>query len=514
MYQPNQPNVFDTTNLGSVGAQGNVSIQFNVEIVSLNLQETGTYNDHYARSYKASMSHDNINDIMSTVVQANMNTRGSAFGSLASSILDVNARVSQSDLIQIPNGWGTRRFRFLLQVRETSIMFPDSIYYTYIQGFTEAQDVSLQTKQINPEMRFFINSFVRIQETRVSTANGPRMSQRVVKSGQVVNGVLVADQNGILPTLYMRPSDIIGKIQTDSDSELRSGDVFDIRNTNIGGSNSVLNNFGNNTATQYLSRLITPMVDSIKSIGFGPGNNNYIDTATSNSIGAEPAYNDSPFMTLLARRFNMVGAATFTMSELASIDPSVGMRTELKPVAQEWAQGLSSRGNSESWETATAETILATKLINAIPGFMWQSYIGFISFSMSNSLIGGAVELSINNLVPITNFAPPEYVSAFLTNMQEIVARDISYNGQNAFTVFVNASIVGDVQLNVSVNGSHAVPYTAPAFGSGVLNPVYTHDQKSYNTFADGMRSVMDGLQSVYNESSDFSGAGSLNPNI
>ena len=514
MFQ-NQTSDFLNTNQNTLTELNhNVSIQFKVEIVSLILQETGTYNDHYTRSYKASMSHDTINDLVASVVHSNMNTRGTALSSIASGILDVTGRVKESDLIQIPNGWGTRRFRFMLQVRETSVLFPDSVYYTYLQGFTETQDVSLQTRQINPEMRFFINSFFRIQEYVAATPNGPKTSQRVVNSGQIVNGALVADKTGFQPTLYMRPSDVIGKIQTDADAELRSGDVFDIRNTNIGGSNSVLNNFGNNTATNYLSRLLTPMIDSIKSIGFGPGHNNYIDTATSNSIGAEPAYSDSPFMTLLTRRFNMIGAGSFTMNELAAIDPTVGSRTTLTPVENRWSQGLSSRGNSELWETATSETIMATKLVNAIPGLMWQSYIGSASFSMTNSFTGGKVELSFSSIKPITNFAPPEYVKTFIMNMEEIVARDISYNSQMSFSVFVNASIIGDVQLNVSINGGPSVPYVAPAFGSGVLNPVYTHDQQGFNNFADGMRSVMDGLQSVYNEASDFSGNGSLNPLI
>ena len=512
--QGSAPNFFDTSNLHGLNAQGNMAIQYNVEIVALHLQETGTYNDHYVRSYKAQMSHDDLNGIVSAVAQSNMNTRGTLFGSLASNVLDLNAKVRPQDMIQVPNGWGTKRFRFLLQVRETSLKFPDSVYFTYVQGFSESADISMQTSQINPEMRFFINNFVRIQEYTASTPNGPRKMQRVEKSGQVVNGVLVADPGGVAPTHYMRPADVLGKIQTDNDSELRSGDIFDTRNTNIAGSNSVLNNFGNNTATQYLSRLVTPMVDSIKSVGFGPGHGNFVDTATANSLGAEPSYNDSPFLTLLVRRFNMVGAATFSMNELAQIDPTVGQRTRLRPVAQNWQQGLATRGGSEFWNTSTPETLLATKLVNAIPGFMWASYIGSISFGMSNALSTGQVELKIQNLVPVTNFAPPEYVAAFLTNMQEMVARDISYNGQQVFEVFVNASILGDVHLSVSVNGSSPVNYTAPAFGSGVLNPIYTHDQNNFNNLAIGMRTVMDGLQSVYKESSDFSGAGSLNPNI
>lgn len=508
-------NFFDTTAMpNAFGPQDNVALQFRVEIVALNLQETGTYNDLYARGYKVSMGHDSINEIVSTVARSGMNTRGSIFSSLAPSILDIDSVVSPGDLIQIPNGWGTRRFRFLLQVRETSVQFPDSVFYTYVQGFTEDQDVSIQSQAINPEMRFFINSFFRIQETTMQTAHGPRLNQRVVSSGQVVNGALVVDNISMRPTLYMRPSDVMGKIQTSNDSELKAADIFDVRNTNIAGGNSVINSYQNNTATQYLSRLITPVVDSLKSIGFGPGNGNVIDTAVSNSYGVEPSYTDSPFMTLLTRRFNMIGASGFSMNELASIDPTVGSRTTLRPVAQQWQQGLSARGNSATWDNSLPATILATKLINSIPGFMWQSYMGFVSFSMTNSLTGGTVELSEFRMEPLTRFAPPEYVNAFLTNMQEMVARDISYNGQMIFKVFVNASVLGDVQLGVSINGGSVQNYSGPAFGSGVLNPVFTHSVNNFNNLATNMRSVLDGLQAVYTDSADFSGSTSLNQGI
>ena len=48
-----------------------------------------------------------------------------------------------------------------------SAQFPNMVYYTYIQGFSSHLDVTLQTGIIDPNTVFFVNSFVRIQESVV-----------------------------------------------------------------------------------------------------------------------------------------------------------------------------------------------------------------------------------------------------------------------------------------------------------------------------------------------------------
>jgi hypothetical protein len=59
---------------------------------------------------------------------------------------------------------------------------------------------------------------------------------------------------------------------------------------------------------------------------------------------------------------------------------------------------------------------------------------------------------------------------------------------------------LGDIQLNVSVNGSQPMLYVAPAFSSGTINPMYSHDTNSFNHFAQGMYSVASGLETLVNE--------------
>lgn len=491
----------------------NPSLQFHVEIVDLILQETGTYNDHYNRPYKAVMSEDNINSILSSVIQNNLQAGAGIFASVAPEVLDIQGRVDSTNLIHIPHGWGETRLRFMLQVREMPIKFPGSVFYTFLQGFTESKDVSMQTSQINPDMKFFVNSWVRIQEYTEQTPNGPKKIQRVQNSAQAINGMLVADQTGLQQTKYMRPMDLIGKVQADVDTELRSGDVFDVRNTNLGGGNTAFNSYQNNTASHYLSRLMTPMAQAIQGIGVGNGHQGPIDTAVSFAAGLEPSINDSPFLMLLNRQLQTIGGATFSMNELALLDPSVGTRTHLRPVDARFQGALSARGRTAGWDSSTSETILATKLVNSIPGFMWTCYLGMISLTITNGMPGGRAETRVHMLRPITNIAPPEYVSKFLMELESMIARDISYNNQLIFNVDINASIIGDIELHVSINGGAKVTFNAPAFGAGILNPVYTRDMESFDNLASGLRTISDSLQTVYNDRNSFAG-NSINGNI
>lgn len=503
MYAPNQPmnnnNFFDTSALGQVNpGQQHASNNFKVEVIAMYLNETGTYNDMVQRNYKANLSHDSINDIVAQVARNNLTTSGTSMTGLASSVIDIDGRGGNQ--IYIPNGWGTKRFRFILQTRETSMKFPGVTYYTYLQGFSDFMDVSIQSSQINPDTNFFINSFLRIQENVVQTPNGPQLMHRVHSKGQLLNGTLVANQNVSGMTHFMRPMDMYGAVQTLADRELATADVIDMRNCSIGGSNSVMNNYQNNTASHYLSRLLSPFTTSLKQAAHAPGYGSVYDVALGHATSQEPTAYDNPMIFLIERNFGRPGSPFFNLKELSSLDSQLGQKVIYTPTDVNFSNGLATRGMSADWNNALPETILATKLANCIPGVLWSNFIGMASFGLTNALGGGRVALAMEMVRPITKYSPPETAAAFYTELEEVIARDISYNNQIMFDVKVNVSILGDIQLQVSVNGGPMTLYVAPAFSSGTINPMYSHDTNSYNHFAQGMYSIASGLEAVVRE--------------
>ena len=500
MFNPNNNgNIFDTSNIGQgIIGQTMASNSCRVEVMAMYLQETGTYSDMYQHNFKANLSHDNINDIVTHVARNNLNTGGTGLAGLASSIIDVDMRTGSN--IHIPNGWGSKRFRFILQTRETSIKFPGVTYYTYLQGFSDFMDVSIQTSQINPDTSFFINSFIRIQENVVSTPNGPQLAHRIQSQGQLLNGTLVATQSNTGLTHFLRPMDIYGKVQTMTDSALASSDVIDLRNHSLSGSQSVMNNYMNNTPTHYLSRMLSPFTTGLKQDSHSPGFGNVYDVALGHAMAQEPSTYENPMINLIERNFGRPGSPFFSLKELSHLDPSVGQRIIYTPTDPNCSNGLATRGVSAEWNNSLPETTLATKLVNVIPGVLWSNYVGMASFGLTNKFGSGRCDLSMEMMRFLTVYAPPEAAANFCQELQEVISRDISYNNQILFDVKVNVSILGDIQLNVSVNGSQPMLYVAPAFSSGTINPMYSHDTNSFNHFAQGMYSVASGLETLVND--------------
>lgn len=484
--------------LGSGMEYGNVvSNQFKTEIVRMILQETGTYNDAVVRPYEVNLQNDTVNDILDLTMQNNMRPSSVNMASIAPNVLSLVGR--EQGIVQIPGGWDTRRMRFMLEIRERPVgLGADTTYYTIVQGFTSHMGASLQGS-IDPNMRFFVNSFVRVQEYLANTPHGPRTFQRVERSGQLLNGQLLMQGTGTAPTLFLRPADVHGGLQVQTDRNLMSSEVIDFRRQSFGGQNSVFNSHENNTAASYLNRLIQPAAQAAMTSAYGGGHQTPIDRAASSAVANEPQVADSPFLHWLHRAHHVVNGAHFTMAELADLDPSVGPRVQYNPIAQQYLGAMPSRGTEATWTGGEVETIMATKLMNALPGLMWQNFIGMVAVRMNNKLGQGRVSLVADRLQEFTKLALPELKERFVHDLTEVVARDMSQNNQIGFEVGITGTILGDINIDITIGARQSVRFVAPAFGSGVLNPMFTNDQGTFDRLRNGLGFVSEGLEALAN---------------
>jgi hypothetical protein len=145
---------------------------------------------------------------------------------------------------------------------------------------------------------------------------------------------------------------------------------------------------------------------------------------------------------------------------------------------------------------------MATKLLNSIPGVLWQNYIGSASFSFTNGIGANRVEIKVDNIRSFTVSMPPDAVANFYRELEEVIARDISYNHQMMFSVSINVSVLNEIQINVSVNGGPSLMYIAPCFSSGSLNSVYTHQNDNFERMVNLMHSFSDTMHTLANQES------------
>jgi hypothetical protein len=147
---------------------------------------------------------------------------------------------------------------------------------------------------------------------------------------------------------------------------------------------------------------------------------------------------------------------------------------------------MSQRGITESWEVPSQETLVATKVMNTLPGLMWENFVGTVSFSMTNDF-GGTIMPVFDHMQMISDAVPRGIAEHFVTQLSTQFASNITMNNNLRVRLTVNASVLADIIVTVSVNGGPSTPYQAPAFSNGILNPVYTRNNSNYNTLVDSI---------------------------
>ena len=482
------------TGIPSVSVQS----QYRCEIVSLTLQETGTYDDQFSRPYQTHAQDERVaNMIYDVVDRNNYSPTSGAFNAVAPQILTVNPNVSDNALIRIPNGWSANRCRFFLEVRETSMGLGNETYFTFVQGFSDYFGINTATSSIDPNIRLFPNTFFRFQEITEQTPNGPRKGYRVVSSGQVLNGILTINNELSNSVNFLRPCDILAGVQVQFDQSLVSADVLDLRSMNPSGFNTVYSSFANNSPSEYLSRLLTPLGRSSLTVGYGPAHSTFVDSAVTMAGSMEPDVQSSVFMQTMIARLGPMSSSCFTMTDLAQLDATVGQRTSYRPVSREYQGRLPQRGMMNSWDDASVHTQIAAKIMNTLPGLMWEHFIGMISISMTNRIAnGGPVLPMVDNVRLITKAAPRGMFERFIGMLSERMAVDISLNNAIDFDLNINASVLGEVTIMISVAGVSKT-YQAPAFGNGILNPTYANGTDSKTNLVNGIGQVANLIDTI-----------------
>jgi hypothetical protein len=137
-------------------------------LVRLLIQDTGTYNQQVSRPYQAKTlgsALDDLSNRISSATRADPTARinGNLIAGLSHNLVSPVANWDRQ--LYIPNGWQEPRLRFTLEV-SLDTAFGTEVYF--FQGYTENKDVSV-TGTINPDMVFFINSYLRINRGRGNT---------------------------------------------------------------------------------------------------------------------------------------------------------------------------------------------------------------------------------------------------------------------------------------------------------------------------------------------------------
>lgn len=465
-------------------------------VVSINITDAGVYNEQYIRAFETHVDQnvfESFQRLMDNCSSSN-NIPSSIIGQSAWQFMTLSATPYQR--VKIPHGWNSKRFRFTLVVEEANSLSMRSKIRHIFQGFTENADISLQNT-FNPDMQFYINSFMTVSRTEVAGPMGSIITDRMIDSGQMLDpSMLYSSINTSIA--MMRPGDLMATVQDSNLANLvksttgTMGEIFDGRNTFT--SAASFNSRSNNMVSNYLSGTINAMRTASRFDDFGQDTSGRYDKAGGALYNRSFVEND--FLIALGALAGMhAHTCRFTLNNLKELDRSFNRPIYDKLVGAA-ASGLQNSMNSESWSAPDGVTKSAATIANEIPSLASSLLLHSLAFVVTNSTAGGDTDWRITQMNSTSSNAIDltQMVLLFKDRFIAEVMTTLTYNNQLTYWLEVNYNVFDNIRIRLSLDGSPITDYYKPVFCDSLSAPILAPDKNHVNKVAYDMERLFNAI--------------------
>lgn len=479
-------------------------------VTKFTLVETSRFSDMYLRPYESTYDYQ-IQNQLDHYTEGGKKLTPNALSGVASTILKPSAIPdTRADLV---NGFNENRFSFMLEITEHNPRLKTGGVRYVITGYTDHLGVindSHGNPILAPDMGFYINNVHTIRDTLVNTGIGQTYRSNMVNSLQLPHTSEVATGgNGFnnKVTYLMRPEDVAGRINTESDPTHKYlneyNNIIDLGGALSGVTSS---NRSNTSRSHYLSDLFTGYMNATQEVGDFEVDSIW-DVTKQNVRGT--SLSNNPFVAELLMTTDFAVAGNFTYSELNAItggsaDHQADVITK-SVVGGSMAGGLGqyTEGDGDDWGSATTTAQAATILQQSVGSIMSDCMLTSVAFVVHNNTLTG--EMDFRFMSPINSFTEGIDLSPLLENvfkprvMAEIVD-DISFNNQVAFSLECVMDMHYESTIMVNIDGEDGF-YVAPSFCDGITTPVLTHQNQMLSTLAND---VVDMVGNINPQTQEF----------
>ena len=488
-----------------------------MQILKLMLFASKPLNDLYKRPYNTIVTQEGIN-ALDQATKGGTEFSQTAITKTAGHFIQMSAQTE--GIAPIVNGWGTPRFRFLMEVIENhGGLGQNKAYYVghtdYMEGATIDRGGNVL---IDNNLQFYINAVHRFRINGLYNGN-QLMGEQM--SGNGFNQILYnRDDNQPIDFQSIQQGNV-------GDYKIRPVDVFRSRNTlNQLSQYGLLNGITDSntldatgtllTGSQLSSRRNTVpgtyMFDIMKGYreasatvqSYGGDESDAVREAIS-IYGDGYAYQDPLFTELRDVVDNIQWRGVFNWGQLNRVFPYVNDictvcdPSQLSNMRNQFGQqsGIAEFGNvwdntnTAYWVGANMETVAASLLANAIPTILLENLASEIRFTMTNMTVDGQIQHATTTFVPLTNMVDTRIMlDRVLSRIQTELVPMVSQYGAIPFTITVDSSIYGDTMVNISLNGQPAVPYVMPTFADNAASPILTSSVDRFNHISNDLYRV------------------------
>lgn len=461
--------------------------------------------NQYFRPYQTVMGVDSMSKLQERIdATQGGSIKASMFSGISNGILTPST--TTTGIANIVNGWGEKRFRFLLEVvfqgplgTTTEVI----LGYTDYMGATTAGFGSNTRVALDHRMTFFINSVVKVRAVEVNMPGHTGTQISVTAGNHVLSNLPYADggyrynlspenvMNNLVTSTYAMP----GSVEVASNS-LTTHPVASKR-ISSSPTNYLATMFGavSQVSKEHELQTTVPSYHDIyqqarQKIGFTSVTEDYFTKALLNvTQSIEP---------------------TFTFGDLVKMDPSIeGSRHDAIHVnfLKEAVRAFDNPLNTEHLGGASGETIAANIIAGSLPGIMLDCATTFYHFTATNKTLNGQFIYTFGSIDSFGNMDLTPYIETLNGRITTEILNDVSFNGTIPMTVEVRCDVMGETFINIQMGNNHAVPFVVPSFADALWTPIVTTNRDDITKLSEDMNhmlTMVTDTQSniVYNEAS------------
>lgn len=476
-----------------------------IQIVRLEIFETGSYNTQYRRPYTtANMNPESLNELKNRISHPDL-INSNLFSGLAGGLLSVDN--TPECQLNITNGWGERRLAFMMEILVKMSGSKDYKHFI-VNGWGEHADRSYNNN-FDTRMRFEINTILELGNSSGIDSYGNVMKRPSVRSmHHVFNNQNYA--GGLGEEVRIQPSDVLLQMSTRDHyhDDLQSGNVSIVHTETVNGRSPSKVNRQYNNVNNYLADTVGSFA-RVRGTSYTAGTNSSfgeICNAAVQHTGFTLSAHD-PFMRALGNlHHDRLASPWFNFEDLKKLDPNVANVTRVtyqqempnnhtyhqahadgqRILGEDWSMA----GQSDSMGGNGIENHFAAMVAHGVPQLMMEFFFEGAHFTATNRTMNGRTQVVFQHLQPFTDFSYRDLVPVLEDRLSGELFNDASRNGLLEFEITVNCSLTREIHIMLSIDGQAPTYVVVPAFCDALMTPMITAEQRGA-LFADAMSDLI-----------------------
>lgn len=463
-----------------------------MKIRRLFFREMGTYSDIYSRPYATDVS-GRVLSQFDEITRGGQDIQPTVLSGLATRILRPTSDVSLENRIQIANGWGTKRFMFIMEaeVHRSST----TVTVEVITGYTDHDDRFTRSGSIDPDTVLYFNSAFTLRTMEVLGGRGRQEQSLIQDSIQIVSRRTMADygrHSRSVGTVTMRPEDLfIAQTRLPEFEELSNDEGY--RDMRTAMERPLKASRRENTiSANYLCKSVAAYRDSGETDFLGDED---IDQRLISARGRvkEPLLQQRRAFEQLARETQIMESGMVTYGELLAMNPDLDRIAEIS--FNDPRVSIDYRSQSAEWNGRNSESIAATIIAHAIPNLLMECMYSSATIVSTNMTRSGQFESTVPMLHPFAAGGDiDENYNRLISKINHELMPGLVLNEYMTVDVSIRSAIYGDTVIDISLDGKPHEHFVFPSFCDSLATPVIADDQHHLYTLAQDIIGITDQL--------------------